>query len=86
MCGCGCAQTAERSSEPAATKNGATVVRVDDMSCGHCVATITKAVQAKWPSAEVQADLAGRTISALGLAPDADLAAAIREAGYTPVA
>ena len=33
---------------------------VPDMTCGHCVATVTKAVKALDPVAEVKADLAGK--------------------------
>lgn len=83
MCGCGCAKTADAAS--ATTPVGANVVRVEDMSCGHCVAAITGAIQAKWPSADVTADLAGKTVSVSGVEAGADLRGVIREAGYTPV-
>lgn len=83
MCGCGCKKSAETSS--AAAPVGANVVRVLDMCCGHCVATITQAIQAKWPSAEVTADLAGKTVSVLGIDAGADLRGAIREVGCTPL-
>ncbi len=82
MCGCGCAKTAEASSAP--IPEGAAVVRVDDMSCGHCVATITDAIRAKWPAAQVKADLAGKTVSVLGVAAGSDVRGVIRDAGYTP--
>ena len=36
---------------------------VPDMTCGHCVATITRAVKAVDPAAEVKADLAGKTVT-----------------------
>jgi copper chaperone len=83
MCGCGCTKTAEASSAP--TPEGAAVVRVDDMSCGHCVATITEAIHAKWPAAQVEADLARKTVSVLGVDVGADLCGVIRKAGYTPL-
>lgn len=82
MCGCGCSTRAKAASGTAPA--GADVVRVDDMSCGHCVATITEAIHAKWPSAEVKANLAGKTVSVLGVAAGADVRGVIREAGYTP--
>lgn len=81
MCGCGCAKSAEAS---VAVPEGADVVRVEDMSCGHCVATITEAIQAKWPAAEVKADLVGKTVSVLGVAAGSDVRGVIRCAGYTP--
>jgi copper chaperone len=85
MCGCGCAKTAETPSAATKAPVGDHVVRVDDMTCGHCVATITKAIQAKWPAAAVTADLAGKTVTVLGVQPGADVGGAIREAGFTPL-
>jgi copper chaperone len=59
---------------------------VNDMSCGHCVSTITKAVQAVDQGAKVQADLATHRVLIEPTASDAaTLGAAIKEAGYTPV-
>ncbi|MFZ5548676.1 MAG: heavy-metal-associated domain-containing protein [Pseudomonadota bacterium] len=59
---------------------------VSDMTCGHCVSTITKALKGADRGARVQIDLATRRVSVEPLAADAEeLAEAIREAGYTPV-
>jgi copper chaperone CopZ len=58
---------------------------VPDMSCGHCVAAITRAVQAVDPQARVEVDLAARRVRVDPAQADADaLAAAIRDAGYAP--
>ncbi|MFT3718474.1 heavy-metal-associated domain-containing protein [Pseudorhodoferax sp.] len=58
---------------------------VQDMSCGHCVASITKAVQAADPTARVEVDLSGRRVQVEpGRADAAALQRAIEEAGYTP--
>lgn len=58
---------------------------VQDMSCGHCVASITKAVQAADPQARVEVDLATKRVR---IAPDrgdaAALQQAIAQAGFTP--
>jgi copper chaperone len=60
---------------------------VKDMTCGHCVATITKAVKATDQDATVQIDLASHLVTIDSCAADAaTLGAAIREAGYTPMA
>jgi copper chaperone len=60
---------------------------VGDMSCGHCVATITEAVKAVDPGARVEVDLAARAVRIEPAGADARaLADAIREAGYSPVA
>jgi copper chaperone len=60
--------------------------RVDDMTCGHCATTITRAVRAVDAGANVQVDLARHlvTVEPTG-AYAAELAEAITEAGYTPV-
>lgn len=61
---------------------------VKDMTCGHCVSTITKAVKAADKDATVQIDLASHIVTIAPAAADAVTlgAAAITEAGYTPVA
>ena len=59
---------------------------VKDMTCGHCARTITEAVQAADPGAQVQIDLPTHRVAIEPVkAGDAGLGAAIREAGYTPV-
>jgi copper chaperone len=59
---------------------------VSDMTCGHCVSTVTKAVQAADRDATVRIDLAAHRVE---IEPQAASAAAleqaIRGAGYTPV-
>lgn len=55
---------------------------VEDMTCGHCTATIEKAVAEAGGRAKT--DLASHTVEIEGL--DAARAAeVIREAGYTPL-
>ncbi len=58
---------------------------VQDMTCGHCVSTITKAVKATDPGARVEIDLPRHLVRIEPAAADAqELSDAIREAGYTP--
>ena len=57
-------------------------LHVPDMSCGHCVQTITKSVQALDPAAEVKTDLAARTVSIATRADAKAVTAALDEAGY----
>lgn len=61
--------------------------QVNDMTCGHCIGTITRAVQAADPAAGVRIDLGTKRvlIENAEVSPAA-LAAAIEQAGYTPVA
>lgn len=64
-----------------------TTFHVEDMTCGHCVRTITQAVQALDPKARVQIDLATHRVAIEAVQADAAaLGDAIREAGFTPVA
>lgn len=61
--------------------------QVNDMTCGHCVGAITKAVEAADPGAKAQVDLATHRVQVEPASADeAQLGAAIRAAGYTPVA
>ena len=60
--------------------------RVDDMTCGHCVRAITKAVQTAAPGASVVVDLAQHMVLVeAGAMAAATVASAISDAGYTPV-
>lgn len=59
---------------------------VRDMTCGHCVSTITKALNATDKDAKVQFDLATHRVQVESATADApELAEAIAEAGYSPV-
>ena len=59
---------------------------VNDMSCGHCVSTITKALKAADHDAKVEIDLARHLVRIEpGEASAEELGEAIKEAGYTPV-
>jgi copper chaperone len=60
--------------------------QVNDMTCGHCVSTITKALKATDKDAKVQIDLATHRVQVEPVSADAEeLAEAIKDAGYTPV-
>ncbi len=56
---------------------------IPDMTCGHCVRTITQAVRSIDAAAQVQADLATHSIRVTSDASAASLSAAIAAAGYT---
>ena len=61
--------------------------QVNDMTCGHCVSAITKAVRAADDKASVSVDLASHRVEIESTDADAQqLSDAIRDAGYTPVA
>ena len=59
---------------------------VKDMSCAHCVNSITRAVAGVDPGATVRFDLAAHRVEIDAASADSQrLRAAIEEAGYTPV-
>ena len=59
---------------------------VNDMSCGHCVSSITQAVKSADKDATVSIDLARHRVEIEPRAADAQaLSDAIKDAGYTPV-
>ncbi|MCX5515870.1 copper chaperone [Kaistia algarum] len=61
------------------------VLKVPEMSCGHCVATIEKAVRSVDPSAQVAADIAAKFVQVETSFPEAAIRAAMSEVGYETV-
>ena len=62
------------------------VFKVNDMTCGHCASTITRAVKGSDPGAEVRIDIGARRVEIEPKASSAqELLEVIAEAGYTPV-
>lgn len=57
---------------------------VNDMTCGHCVGTVRKALEEALPGADIAVDLATHKVSFTGDRAKGE--EAIREAGYTPEA
>lgn len=60
--------------------------QVDDMNCGHCARSITAAIRAVDPDALVRLDLGRHEVYVRSIADADAIEAAIRDAGYTPVA
>lgn len=56
---------------------------VQGMSCAHCVAAVTGAIQAEDPAASVQVDLTANLVTATTALPRERVAALIAEEGYT---
>jgi copper chaperone len=59
---------------------------VPDMTCGHCVGTITRAVKAEDPKAKVEIDLTRHLVKVESALAQEEIARQIAEAGYTPAA
>jgi len=71
---------------PEAKENRMIAFQVDDMTCGHCVRTITEAVKGADAGATVRIDLGSHRVEIEPSRADAHrLHDAIAEAGYTPV-
>lgn len=61
-----------------------TEFEIKNMSCGHCVGAITKAVKELDPAATVETDLASKIVKVDSNQGREVLAAALAEAGYAP--
>lgn len=57
--------------------------QVNDMTCGHCVSTVEKAVKGVDAKAVVKIDLPTHTVEISSQKPAEAFAEAITEAGYT---
>jgi len=57
-------------------------LRVNDMTCGHCVKTITKAVTAMDAEASLEADVETKLVRIDSARPVAELIRALDAAGY----
>ena len=61
-------------------------LNVPEMSCGHCKATVEKAVAGVDPAAKVSVDLTKRSVGVTSTRSVADLIAALKGAGYEATA
>ena len=81
---CGCSTHQAQSSTTTERDPTAVILKVEDMTCGHCASTITKAIEAGLPDTRVQADPATKLVSIQGTQDVAKVEALITSAGYTP--
>jgi copper chaperone len=82
---CGCATQRSQGAADATTQSPDTLtLRVGDMTCGHCAGTITKAIEANIPGAQVHADPATKLVSVRGTADLPAIKDLVTAAGYTP--
>lgn len=61
-------------------------LNVPEMSCGHCKATVEKAVAGVDPAAKVAVDLASRSVGVTSSLSTAELVAALKGAGFEATA
>lgn len=58
---------------------------VNDMTCGGCVASITRVVKGLDANATIEADVASKRVKINSVAPGDKVIAAIADAGYHPL-
>ena len=61
-----------------------TEFRIDSMNCGHCASSVKEALRRADPEAQVEVDLASKTVRVESSRPRDDLAGALSDAGYAP--
>ncbi|AQS41804.1 MAG: Heavy-metal-associated domain-containing protein [Candidatus Tokpelaia hoelldobleri] len=66
--------------------NPAIRFQIDDMTCGHCVKTITNAIEQAISGTHVAADLESHIVTITGTADKEKVAQIITDEGYTPQA
>lgn len=59
---------------------------INAMSCGHCMAAITAALQRLDPEAKIEIDLAAKSLRVVTMQDRPAVARALSEAGYAPEA
>ena len=55
---------------------------VKEMTCGHCIASVTRAVKSVDPSAAVEVDLGSGRVRVAGRSSGGELIKALEDAGY----
>lgn len=58
--------------------------KVPDMTCGGCVASVTKALKAADPACEVKVDLDSKQVQVDSTKSRDELVAVVADAGFTP--
>ncbi len=58
--------------------------KLPDMSCGHCVGTVTQTVKQVDPAAKVEVDLASKRVTVDSTQAQDTFAQALADAGYPP--
>ena len=60
--------------------------RIDNMTCGGCARSVTRAIQKLDPAAEVSIDVDGRLVEVRSQRPEGEVAGALEAVGFPPVA
>lgn len=60
-------------------------LRIENMTCGGCAGSVTKAIQSVDPNAKVEANPAGRRVKVVSTAGEDSILQVLAEAGYPAV-
>ena len=60
--------------------------RIDNMTCGGCARSVTRAIQKLDATAEVSIDVDGRLVEVRSQRPEGEVAQALEAVGFPPVA
>ena len=60
-------------------------LHIENMTCGGCARSVTKAIQSVDPAAQVKADPSSRSVVVTSASPREPILAALAEAGYPAV-
>ncbi len=58
--------------------------RIDNMTCGGCAKSVTKAIHSVDPQAQIEIDLRQKRVSVLSTADVAAVTAVLEDVGYPP--
>ena len=60
--------------------------RIDNMTCGGCARSVTRAIQKLDPAAQVEVNLEGHLVEVRSERPEGEVARALEAVGFPPVA
>lgn len=80
---CGCSEHSKHAAEATAAA-GAVTLKINNMTCGHCASTVSRAIESAFPGATVEPDPSSRQVSVTGVTDLDRLASVLRAAGYAP--
>jgi copper chaperone len=82
---CGCATHSEAASRPETTQaREGLSLRVEDMTCGHCAATVKSEIESYLKGATAEVDLSSKIVTVRGVPDLAAIEVVVASAGYTP--
>jgi copper chaperone len=81
---CECCSPRTEPSDAGQKAPEAIMLRVDDMTCGHCAGAIRHAIETGLPGTQVEADPASKLVAVRGSTDLAAIGSLVTQAGYSP--